>query len=191
MVESAEFSEVDRLPEIHTELMNFIKDDLGPKALETLRLIPLLCKRRQQRLAGLMQHLNRADITQQEVCRQIQNVFDMEQNFRDYDGGLLKLDMQDYVEMHNQGKLVQELMNLEQSLAFEQNLADARNHRDLKPLLKQVNDMAVTIGQLNSPVRDHALNLPPICFTGDYFKGCIYQLDFTLKQYQKKEIELL
>ena len=76
--------------------------------------------------------------------------------------------MQDYVEMHRQGKLVEELKKLEQSLAYEEKLADVRNQRDPKPLLKQVNDMAVTIGQLNSSVRDHALNLPPICFTNDY-----------------------
>ena len=54
--------------------------------------------------------------------------------------------MHEYVEMHRQGKLVEELEDLKQSLAYEEKLADVRNQRDQKPLLKQVNDMAVTIG---------------------------------------------
>ena len=47
--------------------MDYIKENLGQKALEILRLIPLVCKRRQQRLAGLMEHLKRADISDSEI----------------------------------------------------------------------------------------------------------------------------
>ena len=67
MVEDAEFAEVDNLPQKHTELMDWIKDELGPRALEILALIPLLCKRRLQRLDGLIQHLSRRDISDEEV----------------------------------------------------------------------------------------------------------------------------
>ena len=68
------------------------------------------------------------------------------------EGWLLRLEMLDYVEMQSQGTLVEELKRFEQSLDFKKKLAQARNQLDPKPLLKQVNDMAVTIGKLNSPV---------------------------------------
>ena len=47
--------------------MDFIKDILGPKALEILRLIPILCRRRGQKLDGLLQQLTKDDISDLEV----------------------------------------------------------------------------------------------------------------------------
>lgn len=185
MVEEAEFAEVDQLPELHMELNDWIKDNLGPKALQILLLIPLLCKRRLQRLSSLVSHLNRNNISYQEVEDQIQKTLNIEQNFLEYDGGLLKEEKEYYMDMHKSRKLLSHLDELRSSYELEFNLATARNERDPKTLLQRINEIAVTIGQLNSTVRDHALNLPPIIFTNGHWKNGLYSLDFALKKYDK------
>ena len=58
MVECAEYAEVDQLPELHLELLNFTKNVLGPKALEILRRLPLVYKRRLERLERLKMQLS-------------------------------------------------------------------------------------------------------------------------------------
>ena len=109
MVEEAELAEVDQLPELHMELNDWIKDNLAPKALQILSLIPLLCRRRLQRLASLVSHLNRNDISDQEVEDQIQRALEIEQNFLEYDGGLLKEEKEYYMDLHKRRELLSHL----------------------------------------------------------------------------------
>ena len=58
--------------------------------------------------------------------------------------------MQDYMKLHQQQELFDHIMELEARLRTELTLAEARNNRDPDSLLNQVNEMAVTIEQLNS-----------------------------------------
>ena len=48
--------------------------------------------------------------------------------------------------------------------------------------------MAITIGQLNSPTRDHALNLPQISLINDWSNGEFYKLDLALKKFERKSL---
>ena len=51
----------------------------------------------------------------------------MEANFHEYDGGLLKLEKAEYMEMYEQEKLLDHLERLDSTLKLELRLAEVRN----------------------------------------------------------------
>ena len=126
---------IDRLPELHSKLNDMVKEKLGPRALEVLHLNVLLLKCRKERIDDLLKKLAAKDVSEEEVDELIERYHQLDRNFRDYDGGLLELDMEEYIKMRHNATLQSHLEKLRKRLVLDLQLAKARQKRDTKPLI--------------------------------------------------------